>query len=70
MVMRIIPGRRGREEKELISHFLSGKKKKTTIFIFRTQWIMSASWPYYEPTMFAMSEVHTRSNQMKSFVLT
>lgn len=63
----------GGEERELISHFFEWKKKNQTnqqYLLLKLIWIMSVSWPYYVPTVFAMNEVHTRSNQMKSFDLT
>lgn len=71
--MRIIPGSGEGEERELISHFFEWKKKKQTnqqYLSLELIWIMSASRPYYVPAVFAMNEVHTRSNQMKSFDLT
>lgn len=73
MVMRITPGRRGERGKGINLTLLEWKKKnqQQQLYLFlELFWIMSASWPYYVPIMFAMNEVHTRSNQMKSFVLT
>lgn len=68
----IIPGSGEGEERELISHFFEWKKKQTNQQYLSLEliWIMSASRPYYVPAVFAMNEVHTRSNQMKSFDLT
>lgn len=68
--MRIIPGRSGRRGKGINLTLLEWKKKKKLYLILELIWIMSATWPYYVPTMFAMKEVQTRSSQMKSFVLT